>query len=150
MKSQDGTIVSQNETCVEVCGHRVGETCAGVCIDGYEGNPGAERASEGTSYFKDQSLHGEPCDVMLIDDLQHLTIVFYLLKDFQKKEIAYLKEKFELSKREMEVAELVVQGLTNKEIAEKLFISASTLKTHLNNIYRKTKGEFLAKWRQAG
>lgn len=150
MKSQDGTIVSQNETCREVCGHRLGETCAGVCIDGYEPKPGAERPPEGTSYFKDQSLHGEPCDVMLIDDLQHLTIVFYLLKDFQQKEIAYITSKFDLSKREMEVAELVIQGLTNKEIAKKLYISAATLKTHLNNIYRKTNGEFLAKWRKAG
>jgi DNA-binding NarL/FixJ family response regulator len=42
-----------------------------------------------------------------------------------------------LSKREQEVVALVAQGLRNKEIAEKLFISAQTVKNHLHNIFEK-------------
>ncbi len=47
-------------------------------------------------------------------------------------------EKFYLSKREEEVASLMIEGLPNKDIADKLSISLSTIKTHTNRIYRKT------------
>ena len=42
-----------------------------------------------------------------------------------------------LSFRELEVLELVAQGLRNKEISEKLFIQANTIKQHLKNIFVK-------------
>jgi DNA-binding CsgD family transcriptional regulator len=42
-----------------------------------------------------------------------------------------------LSDREMEVLKLLAEGLTNKEISEKLYVSVNTVKTHLNNIYSK-------------
>ncbi len=41
-----------------------------------------------------------------------------------------------LSPREIEVMELIYSGISNKEIAEKLFVSLSTIKTHINNIYK--------------
>jgi len=42
-----------------------------------------------------------------------------------------------LTNREKEIIELVVEGLTNKEIAEKLFISIRTVDSHKNNIMQK-------------
>jgi LuxR family maltose regulon positive regulatory protein len=42
-----------------------------------------------------------------------------------------------LSEREMEVMRLIAAGLTNREIAEKLFIVTGTVKRHINNIYGK-------------
>lgn len=42
-----------------------------------------------------------------------------------------------LSERELEVAALLVDGLTYQEIAHTLFISVNTVKTHLKNIYGK-------------
>lgn len=42
-----------------------------------------------------------------------------------------------LSKREMEVLKILAQGLSNQEIADQLFISLKTVKTHVSNIFNK-------------
>ncbi|MCD4672630.1 MAG: response regulator transcription factor [Anaerolineaceae bacterium] len=42
-----------------------------------------------------------------------------------------------LSAREREVLTLIDQGLTNREIADRLTVAVSTVKTHINNIYGK-------------
>ena len=42
-----------------------------------------------------------------------------------------------LSDRELEVLKLVADGLSNKEIAAKLFVSVNTVKTHLKKVYEK-------------
>ena len=42
-----------------------------------------------------------------------------------------------LSERELEVLALLASGRTNAEIARDLFVALGTVKSHLNNIYRK-------------
>jgi ATP/maltotriose-dependent transcriptional regulator MalT len=42
-----------------------------------------------------------------------------------------------LSKREKEIAGLILEGLSNRQLIARLSISKSTLKTHLNKIYQK-------------
>ncbi len=42
-----------------------------------------------------------------------------------------------LSQRESDVLALVVDGLANREIAERLFVGQETVKTHLHSLYRK-------------
>jgi DNA-binding CsgD family transcriptional regulator len=42
-----------------------------------------------------------------------------------------------LSKREVDVARLVIEGCTNQRIAEKLFVSVRTVETHLTHIFGK-------------
>lgn len=42
-----------------------------------------------------------------------------------------------LSERESEILKLVTSGMSNKEIAEKLFLSQRTIKAHLTNIFNK-------------
>ncbi|MFC1879149.1 response regulator [Chloroflexota bacterium] len=44
---------------------------------------------------------------------------------------------FDLSQRELEVLGLMVAGLNNREIAERLFVSRSTVKFHVSNILSK-------------
>jgi NarL family two-component system response regulator LiaR len=46
-------------------------------------------------------------------------------------------QKLGISKREYEVLELVSRGLSNQEIAEKIFVSTSTVKTHVSNLLAK-------------
>jgi len=46
-------------------------------------------------------------------------------------------ERLGISKRELEVLELLSRGLSNQEIAGTLFVSTSTVKTHVSNILAK-------------
>jgi two-component system, NarL family, response regulator LiaR len=46
-------------------------------------------------------------------------------------------EKLNISKRELEVLALMAHGLSNHEIADRLFVSLSTIKTHSRNIFDK-------------
>jgi DNA-binding NarL/FixJ family response regulator len=54
-----------------------------------------------------------------------------------------------LTDREKQVLELMVEGLTRKDIADKLYVSPSTILTHSRNIYSKlhvhTRGGAVAK-----
>jgi DNA-binding CsgD family transcriptional regulator len=42
-----------------------------------------------------------------------------------------------ITPRELEVLEQVAQGLSNQEIADKLFVSLNTVKTHTSNVFSK-------------
>ncbi|MCP4313017.1 MAG: response regulator transcription factor [Bacteroidetes bacterium] len=46
--------------------------------------------------------------------------------------------KFEISKREKEVVQLICKGLSNQEISDALFISLQTVKDHTHRIFNKT------------
>jgi LuxR family maltose regulon positive regulatory protein len=59
------------------------------------------------------------------------------LKPPSKAELLALTAAASISMRELEVLRLVCAGLTNREIAARFSISDSTVKTHLDNIYRK-------------
>lgn len=45
--------------------------------------------------------------------------------------------RMDLSRRELEVLELMAEGLSNQEIAEKLFVSLNTIKTHTSRLFEK-------------
>ena len=47
------------------------------------------------------------------------------------------REELHITHRELEILELIAQGLSNREIAEKLFVSESTVKTHSSRVFDK-------------
>ena len=55
---------------------------------------------------------------------------------FRRKRVPVLPD---LSRQERNIQNLILEGKTNKEIANELFISLSTVKTHITNIYNKLK-----------
>ena len=46
-------------------------------------------------------------------------------------------EKLGLTPRELEILRLIAEGLSNREIAERLFVSENTVKTHSANLFTK-------------
>jgi len=88
--------------------------------------------------------------VMLYSDLFLSPSLFYLIWNTvsiivlvgsfrleNNQEIYSQKIHGNLSKREMEIAALICRGYTYQQIADNLFISYSTVKTHVYNIYKK-------------
>lgn len=80
---------------------------------------------------------------IIIAAVSFLIGLYFYRKFFQKtqdelKEIDHKKIKsLEISDREYEVLQLISQGLSNKEVAEKLFLTESTIKTHVSNLLVK-------------
>ncbi len=48
-----------------------------------------------------------------------------------------IEERFSLTTREKEILGMLLKGKSNKEISDLMFVSTETVKTHLQNIYRK-------------
>jgi DNA-binding NarL/FixJ family response regulator len=59
-----------------------------------------------------------------------------------------------LSRREAEVMDLVADGLSNREVAARLFISEKTVKNHVNSLFAKlgvtTRSQAIVRWLQQG
>lgn len=53
------------------------------------------------------------------------------------QEVTPLPEEEELSPRQRQILRLIAQGLSNEQIAERLFVATSTIKTHINHLYAK-------------
>ena len=47
------------------------------------------------------------------------------------------REALGITPRELEILELIAQGMSNREIAEKLFVSENTVKTHSSRVFDK-------------
>ena len=63
-------------------------------------------------------------------------LYFWLsIKKQKTKKLSVVKE--QLTKQEQNILNLLLDSKTNKDIAETLFVSVSTVKTHVNNIYKK-------------
>lgn len=78
-----------------------------------------------------------------------IAVVFFIVGVYINKKSLHLYKKItseidtqkiknlEISKREYEVLQQISLGLSNKEIAEKLFVSESTIKTHVSSLLIK-------------
>jgi DNA-binding CsgD family transcriptional regulator len=51
----------------------------------------------------------------------------------------FVRKRFRMSPRELDVAKLVCTGFSNEEIASRMGIKVATVKTHLRNVYRRIR-----------
>ncbi len=93
--------------------------------------------------FHYSSMYG----IVEINSINSLLMVPFILlvcwlgmKICEEKQIQAIENSFknQLSDREKQVLDLISSGRKNREIAELLFVDISTVKTHVNNIYKKT------------
>jgi DNA-binding NarL/FixJ family response regulator len=71
------------------------------------------------------------------DTLVSPSVTVRLLEHLAKPQAAPRQPAEALTERELEVVRLVARGRTNEEIAGELFVSLSTVKTHLGSVHRK-------------
>lgn len=76
-------------------------------------------------------------ELLLIGVVVFLLAVIGVLIGRLKRKNVRAVAKVELTVQEEKVKRLILDGKTNKEIAEELFISLSTVKTHINALYKK-------------
>lgn len=86
------------------------------------------------SQLPQQTLRLYDDAVSVVDDLPTMAAKIRVLVDSGSETDT---DREPLSQREKEIITLVVKGLTNKEIADRLFISVHTVMTHRRNIARK-------------
>jgi len=55
-----------------------------------------------------------------------------------------------ITRRELEILELIARGLSNREIAERLFVSENTVKTHSSRLFNKLSARRRTQAVQAG
>ena len=69
-----------------------------------------------------------------------LSVPFFLvtLKDILDTRFPVAWDASDLTRREVEIAKCVCQGLSNKDIGDISYISENTVESHLKNIFRKT------------
>lgn len=139
VKDLNKTVLFQNDNSVKTCGSMAGQVCEKSCMNLYHQVEECAAISEGMKLFKATEVDGHKVDALVVNDGQRITTLMYPLDENQdkfKKQEAFFKQRG-LTKSELRIMQMVMQGMTNASIAEKLFISKATLKTHLNNIYKK-------------
>jgi DNA-binding NarL/FixJ family response regulator len=75
--------------------------------------------------------------VLLLKNHAYLAVYDNMSRSQQTDIIRYAKTLDPLTVREEEVLQLILTGKSNREIAELLFISENTVKTHARNIFSK-------------
>lgn len=138
IKDQESVVTYQNESCMKLCGDQRQKKCQEGCMKNYH-LEAPLIINEGMKLIKNsKTTHGR-ADAVVINDGETITTLLYDLDEKFKNVGKSLEEikKCELTNSEMTVMELILHGLSKREIKTKLFVSDATIKTHLNNIYKK-------------
>ena len=137
----------QNAVCKKRCGTFTGKSCPLSCVLSCEKSLGRPLENDGIQFFSNNKVGNQFFDVLVFNSLPYRMVLLYPLQQKYDAWLKRFKDK-KLSRREMEIANYCIQGFTNSKIMEKIFISKATLKTHLNNIYKKMPEARSRSWRR--
>lgn len=144
IKNLDKRVIYQNDLCIKLCGDKRDQKCFEGCMENYKALSAEGIIDVGVSKPLYCERSNEHIHSTVINDGNSLTTFFVLIADKLKNKLSYY-QRLGLTKSEMGIISLKIKGLHNKEIAKKLFISLATLKTHLNNIYKKVSKSIINK-----
>lgn len=123
-------ILKQDRRCIQWCGRRTGQVCSDGCMQA----PLIQ--SHGTQVKRVTTPHGQVVDAVILRNAECLVTVLNPWPTGKWDESA-LPGTQELTARESQILALIQRGASNRAIQLELRIRPSTLKTHLNNLYRK-------------
>lgn len=131
-KNSDRKVIFQDEMCLSICGNVTGQVCDKGCMAAYV-------PIQGMTLVKNSSVENSIVDAVVINDGNSITTLLYSNTKTQEELQADEKKlsSYGLSKSEIVIFLLVMEGKKNSQIQKDLFISKATLKTHINNIYKK-------------
>lgn len=98
-----------------------------------------EIASDKYTVSNDKQKSSWPNYIYLLIGLSVLLNILLIVKLLKNRKNYKTALTNALSKQEQKILDHILENLTNKDIAERMFISVSTVKTHINNIYKKLK-----------
>lgn len=136
VKDTDHRVLSQNDCCRKICGERQGEVCETGCMELYAQETQRQWQGWGSHVYKNSLIHGAFFDITLLCSTKNIITFLQPLKDKYEMALTYYRDKG-LTRRETEVVSLTIRGVSNPDICKQLSISKATLRTHLNNVYRK-------------
>ncbi len=94
--------------------------------------------------FEDKLISHYTMLIVVITIFLSLVIILYFLLYFQNNSmtendsVKNISIKYKLGTQEEKVLNLLIQGLSNQEMADRLFVSVNTIRNHVANIYKKT------------
>ena len=136
IKDQAQRVEYQNPACIRTCGDLQGTVCVKGCMEGRELGQPNDAFAEGIAVKKNISSTDGPVDAIVLNDGEEITTLLHHKGD-QINRALRIFEDYCLSNAELAVVKLALSGYSNKQISRELHISVGTIKTHLNNIYKK-------------
>lgn len=136
VKGTDKVVAVQNDSCRRICGNMVGKTCSKGCMRLLEEMPPGSLKENSfvplKNIFPDEGIVNA---LMLNNNGFVTTLLFDVSRTVDEQLLTF--EPYGLTYTEGLIVRMVLEGYTNAEIAKKFCVARSTLKSHLNHIYRK-------------
>ncbi|MEK6627877.1 MAG: helix-turn-helix transcriptional regulator [Bdellovibrionota bacterium] len=140
IKSKDTIVEYQNSACEKICGNQIGKKCEKGCVLKINANESDQVFKTGFKLFRNIPVDANNVDSVIFNDGEKVITLLVNNQENIQQQLNLIK-KYKLSAAELNIIKKFLEGTTNAEIAKELFISKATLRTHLNNIYKKIPSE---------
>jgi DNA-binding CsgD family transcriptional regulator len=142
------TVIAQNDSCRKVCGNMAGKICSKGCMQQLNEMPPESLKANSFITLKNVLPDEGVINALMLNNNGFVTtLVFDITKNVDEQLLAI--EPYGLTYTEGQIVRMMLEGATNAEIVKKFRIARSTLKSHINNIYRKLpvplRNEIMAK-----